>query len=400
MEGDHDGEVLVDGQPYHPRSPPHAIRHGVMLVPEDRKGLGLILSLAVDRNIALPSLERLQRWGLVDPRGERQLADRVVSDLDIRVADVATPAQHLSGGNQQKVVVGKWLARDPKLLILDEPLRGIDVNAKSEIHRILSSARRRRAVDHPDLVGAARGARAQRPSHGHAQRADRGDLRGQAVRPRRHHGRRDDGEGMSAAASAIRRAAAQGQLVWFLVLAVAVQATVSSEFFLTSLNLSNATGQMVPLALRVDGSDGGDPGRCDRPVRRRDGSGGGTPHGGVHRRHPARIVPVILGVLVVGALIGSINGAMVVWLRFHPLIATLITFNLLSGAALAYTTGPIGGIPSGTVATMHERLLGLPYPVWIVIALPSRRARCSRGPGSAGTPTPWAGTPRWRVVPA
>jgi ABC-type sugar transport system ATPase subunit len=138
LEGDHGGEVLIDGHPYHPRSPPHAIRHGVMLVPEDRKGLGLILALGVDRNIALPSLERLQRWGLVDPRGERQLADRVVSDLDIRVADVTTPAQHLSGGNQQKVVVGKWLARDPKLLILDEPLRGIDVNAKSEIHKILS----------------------------------------------------------------------------------------------------------------------------------------------------------------------------------------------------------------------------------------------------------------------
>ena len=138
LEGNHGGEVLVDGQPYHPRSPPHAIRYGVMLVPEDRKGLGLILSLGVDHNIALPSLERLQRWGLVDPRRERDLADGVVSDLDIRVADVATPAQHLSGGNQQKVVVGKWLARDPKLLILDEPLRGIDVNAKSEIHRVLS----------------------------------------------------------------------------------------------------------------------------------------------------------------------------------------------------------------------------------------------------------------------
>jgi rhamnose transport system ATP-binding protein len=109
----------------------------VMLVPEDRKGLGLILGLGVDRNIGLPSLDRLGRWGLVDPRNERRLADGVVSELDIRVADVTAPTQSLSGGNQQKVVVGKWLARGPKLLILDEPLRGIDVNAKSEIHRIL-----------------------------------------------------------------------------------------------------------------------------------------------------------------------------------------------------------------------------------------------------------------------
>jgi rhamnose transport system ATP-binding protein len=137
LEGEHHGEVLVDGDRYHPRSPRQAIRRGVMLVPEDRKGLGLILGLGVDRNIALPSLDRLRRWGLVNPRNERRLADGVVSELDIRVADVTAPAQHLSGGNQQKVVVGKWLARGPKLLILDEPLRGIDVNAKSEIHRIL-----------------------------------------------------------------------------------------------------------------------------------------------------------------------------------------------------------------------------------------------------------------------
>lgn len=137
LEGEYHGEVLVDDRRYRPRSPRHAIRRGVMLVPEDRKGLGLILSLGVDRNIALPSLDRLQRWGLMDPRSERRLADGVVSELDIRVAQVTMPAQHLSGGNQQKVVVGKWLARGPKLLILDEPLRGIDVNAKSEIHRLL-----------------------------------------------------------------------------------------------------------------------------------------------------------------------------------------------------------------------------------------------------------------------
>jgi ribose transport system permease protein len=174
---------------------------------------------------------------------------------------------------------------------------------------------------------------------------------------------------MTAAVSAIRRAASQGQLVWFLVLAVAAQATVSSEFFLTSLNLSNASGQMVPLALASMGQ------MVAILVGAIDLSVGATARvaalltAGFIDDSPARVVPVILGVLVVGALIGSINGAMVVWLRFHPLIATLITFNLLSGAALAYTTGPIGGIPSGTAAKMHERFLGLPYPVWIVIAL-------------------------------
>jgi rhamnose transport system ATP-binding protein len=108
-----------------------------MLVPEDRKGFGLILGLGVDRNIGLPSLDELSRFGLVDARRERALAERVVTDLSIKVRDIAAAASALSGGNQQKVVLGKWLAKEPKLLILDEPLRGIDVGAKSEIHRIL-----------------------------------------------------------------------------------------------------------------------------------------------------------------------------------------------------------------------------------------------------------------------
>ena len=137
LEGTPAGEVLLDGRPYRLRSPRHAIREGIMLVPEDRKGLGLILPQGVDRNVGLPSLDRLARWGLVDAGAERRLAEDVVRNLGVKADDVRAPVQNLSGGNQQKVVLGKWLARQPKLLILDEPLRGIDVNAKSEIHRIL-----------------------------------------------------------------------------------------------------------------------------------------------------------------------------------------------------------------------------------------------------------------------
>jgi ribose transport system permease protein len=174
---------------------------------------------------------------------------------------------------------------------------------------------------------------------------------------------------MSAAVAVVRRAASQGLLVWVLVLTVAVQAAVTSEFFLTSLNLSNATGQMVPLTFASMGQ------MCAILVGAIDLSVGATARvaallvAGFINDEPARIVPVILGVLVVSALIGAANGAMVVRLRIHPLIATLISFNLLSGAALAYTTGPVGGIPSEMVAAMHEGFLGLPYPVWVVVAL-------------------------------
>lgn len=137
MEGSYRGEVVLDGRPYQPRSPRHAARSGVMLVPEDRKRSGVILDLGADRNIGLPSLEALSNLGFVDRARERQLASEVVSDLAVRISDVTDPVSSLSGGNQQKIALGKWLVKKPRLLILDEPLRGIDVNAKSEIHRML-----------------------------------------------------------------------------------------------------------------------------------------------------------------------------------------------------------------------------------------------------------------------
>lgn len=137
LEGSYPGEILLDGRPYSPRSPRHAARSGVMLVPEDRKRSGVILELGVDRNVGLPSLPELTRLGLIERAREKDLAGKVVADLAVRTPDVGAPVSSLSGGNQQKVALGKWLAKDPRLLILDEPLRGIDVNAKSEIHRML-----------------------------------------------------------------------------------------------------------------------------------------------------------------------------------------------------------------------------------------------------------------------
>lgn len=137
MEGRHPGSVTLGGEPYRPRSPRHAIQSGVMVVPEDRKGSGVVLELSLERNVALPSLALLTRLGLVDQIAEHHLAERVVSELDVRVSEVTAPLSSLSGGNQQKVVLGKWLVKNPRLLILDEPLRGIDVSAKAEIHRTL-----------------------------------------------------------------------------------------------------------------------------------------------------------------------------------------------------------------------------------------------------------------------
>jgi ribose transport system ATP-binding protein len=126
------------GRPVRPADPREAIRLGIGMVPEDRQGQGLVLGLGVDVNIALPNLDRLPAGWLPARGGVRRLAEPLIRDLRIRLADPAQAVRSLSGGNQQKVVLAKWLARRSRLLILDEPTRGIDVGAKQEMYRLIN----------------------------------------------------------------------------------------------------------------------------------------------------------------------------------------------------------------------------------------------------------------------
>jgi ribose transport system ATP-binding protein len=120
------------------RPTPRAMRRmGVGFLPEDRKRQGLVLGLPVRENLSLAALGRISRFGLVQGRRERTLVESLVRDLQVACASPEVAAGTLSGGNQQKIVIGKWLARDPRVLILDEPTRGIDVQAKAQIFRIL-----------------------------------------------------------------------------------------------------------------------------------------------------------------------------------------------------------------------------------------------------------------------
>ncbi len=132
------GTIRVDGEAVVIRSPRDAMRCGLALLPEDRKHEGLVLEQSVARNTALASLERLARWRVVSLAAERRLAHEMVDALAIRTASVDAPVATLSGGNQQKVALAKWLARDASILVLDEPTRGVDVAAKAEIHRLIA----------------------------------------------------------------------------------------------------------------------------------------------------------------------------------------------------------------------------------------------------------------------
>ena len=131
------GEVWVAGQAVQHDSPRGAMQAGLALVPEDRKHDGLVLEMGVRENLSLATLHRDQRAGFLSRVKERALCEEMIPAMRIKTPNTEQPVQFLSGGNQQKVVIGKWLATRPKVLLLDEPTRGVDIGAKQEIYRLM-----------------------------------------------------------------------------------------------------------------------------------------------------------------------------------------------------------------------------------------------------------------------
>jgi rhamnose transport system ATP-binding protein len=153
------GEIFLRGEPKKISSPEDAIANGIAYVPEDRRRHGVVLEMAVAANTSMAVLPRLFESGWMNFKRERALAEKFVHDLSIKTPDVDAAAASLSGGNQQKVSVARWLATKPRILILDEPTQGVDVGAKSEIHKIIRRlARDGIAVimissDLPEIIG-------------------------------------------------------------------------------------------------------------------------------------------------------------------------------------------------------------------------------------------------------
>jgi ribose transport system ATP-binding protein len=131
------GRVLLDGTPLHTQNPAEAIAKGLLLVPEDRRQHGLVLTQSIRDNLALPNLDDLSRFGWVLLGREAALTRDLMGRLGVRASGPRQVVEQLSGGNQQKVVLGKWVARKPHVLLLDEPTRGVDVGARSEIYALM-----------------------------------------------------------------------------------------------------------------------------------------------------------------------------------------------------------------------------------------------------------------------
>jgi ribose transport system ATP-binding protein len=132
------GTVEVDGKDVNPDSPGAAIRSGLAFLPENRKAEGIIPDLSVRENIIAAALPRLSRGGFVLKKEQDELVERFMTRLDIKASSPDQPVGELSGGNQQKVMLARWLCMEPKVLILDEPTQGIDVGAKAEIQQLIA----------------------------------------------------------------------------------------------------------------------------------------------------------------------------------------------------------------------------------------------------------------------
>ncbi len=132
------GEIFIRGEPVRIDSPGKAVRLRIAYVPEDRRRYGVILEMPVAANMTLAILRQISHGGLIDFASERRIAGELAGRLGTKTPSLDAPVGQLSGGNQQKVSLARWLATEPRVIILDEPTQGVDVGAKSEIHRLMS----------------------------------------------------------------------------------------------------------------------------------------------------------------------------------------------------------------------------------------------------------------------
>ncbi len=371
------GIILRNSRPAHIRSPQDAAGYKIAYVPEDRQRHGLFPPMSIAANIAMADLPSVSRLSWLSSTRQHDLAETWRDKLGIRLRHVEQPARELSGGNQQKVVLAKWLQTGPEVLILDEPTRGIDVGAKAEVHRLMADlARQGKAIlmissDLPEVLAMSDRVLVMREGRltGEFDRAQATQENIMAAAT---------GQGQTAApASARRKAGTSAAAKWMrfrelgiavVVLLVVVIASIMEPRFLSPESLRSvlnyiplivviAMGQMMVIVTRnIDLSVGSVLGLAAIVV------------GNLFITYPDMplVVAALLAALIGGAL-GLFNGVLVAFLRMPSIIATLGTLTACRGLIFIYSHGKQvdpDKIPAALVRLSQTSPVGIP---WIVI---------------------------------
>jgi ribose transport system ATP-binding protein len=357
------GEVVVDGKRMTRVRSTTALKAGIVYLTEDRKGEGLMLDRSVRENMALASLRSRSAGGFVRRPDETRVLDRLVEALQIRTSSLETPARNLSGGNQQKVLLARALLAEPRVLIVDEPTRGIDVGAKAEIYQLLREiAAEGRGVivvssDLPEVLTVADRIAVVREG-AIAMQVERGAATEDALLAAATPGRR---AGTSETKRAVRlRWLRRGGAAAIVLFALWLVGASLSGDFRSIANQSNVLEQSAVLALLALGQafvvlTGG----IDLSV-------GATLTASsvvaavVMNGQDGNILPAVLVAVGVGAVIGLTNGLLVQRVRLEPFIVTLGTAAAVQGLVLSWVNGPTGMAAPGFLRVASEDVWRLP----------------------------------------
>jgi len=347
------GALAPDSGTVRLSSPNRAVGQGIGLLTEDRKEEGLILDLSVRKNMVLPSLNNRQTLGFIHRDSERRVTSAMVDKLQIKTPSLEKEVFCLNGGNQQKVVIGKWLLSEPRILICDEPTRGVDVSAKMEIYRHLRSLAEQGlgivmiSSELPEILGMCDRVLVMRKGEISAEFPTM-EATEEKVMAAALGGRRAEQPRKS---PAIRFELRSDMVVYVTLIALFLSGVFSSASFLNAYNLTSIIRHAAALGIVTMGQ------------------GMVMIAGGVDLSVSATITltTILSASLAVGLIMGCINGFAVVKLKVTPFIATLGVMSIGRGVVLLITHGPIGAI--GPVFRLVSRGSLGPIPSALVISI-------------------------------
>jgi ABC-type sugar transport system ATPase subunit/ribose/xylose/arabinose/galactoside ABC-type transport system permease subunit len=370
------GKVIVDGIHVRIGSINQAMRQGIGYVAEDRQHEGLVLPMSVSDNLTLASLKQVQTKGFLSDKKEAQISREQIKNLAIKTENEHSPVESLSGGNQQKVLLGKWLTKKPRILILDEPTRGVDVGAKAEVHRLIEQLKEQGIAiivissELPEILSLSdrvvvlrEGSVAGELTRGEATQEKVLEL---ALPDKENQSSKPKKEAVKPLWMQFAQKREYGVAALLLLTIIAV--SIVNPDFLQLQNISNmmvnlsgvaivACGiTLVILCREIDISFGATMGLCSVIM--------GVTASRMHYPMPV----VIASMLVTGTIIGLLNGFLIALFRIPSIIVTLGMATIVKGASTFIMGGKwISDIPDGLRFWGTSSFLSVPICVWVAI---------------------------------